>query len=229
MKIILENVQFDFDNGCKILKLKGGNSPFEALNDIWNDIVPMTFKDIAQLTNVEQRRIAINYMGIDKLVAQVKPKLLNKKVVNKTTTWITENGELQTLDFKDTYELYEVKREVLLGETSFRGTMGGNDFYYVKFKDTSTDREYMIWVDIRSVATTNNISIWAENWVKKISATQCIAWTIMTNVPMGNIEKIVRQGDCIMIKPKDKNISNVKGGQRHLTEEEYLTLLELES
>jgi len=226
MKIILENTQFDYDNGVKILKLKGGDSPFEALNDIWNDIVPMTFKEIAQLTNVEQRRIAINYMGIDKLVSQVKPKLLDRQVIDKTTTWITENGEVETLNFKDTYELYEVKREVLLGDKAFNAL---NEFYYVKFKDTSTDREYMIWVDIRSVCNTNEINMWRDDWVKKVTATQCIAWTIMTNVPKGNIEKIVRQGDCIMIKPKDKSISNVNNAQRHLTEEEYLSLLELES
>ena len=225
MKIILENTQFEYDTGVKILKLKGGDSPFEALNDIWNDIVPMTFKEIARLTNVEQRRIAINYMGIDKLVSQVKPKLLDRQVIDKTTTWITENGEVETLNFKDTYELYEVKREVLLGEALWNGQ--GN-FYYVKFKDTSTDREYMIWVDIVDVWKTHTGSAWGVK-VEEINATQCIAWTIMTNVPKGNIEKIVRQGDCIMIKPKDKSISNVNNAQRHLTEEEYLSLLELES
>jgi hypothetical protein len=48
----------------------------------------------------------------------------------------------------------------------------------------------------------------------------------MTNIEVGGIEKIVRQGDCILIKPK-KNC--VFGRERHLTEKEYINLLVAES
>ena len=221
MKIVIENVVFPFDMGCKVLKLKGGNSPFDKLNDIWDDIVPIQFSEIARLENLEQRRVAINYFGIDKLIKEVNPRLVDKKTLKKTTTWITEKGELQTLKFNDTYELYAVSNSSLFSER----TSGEN--YYVKCKDTSTDREYLIWVDLQSVYVTNNEKSWRwDASEEKVNAIQCIAWTIRTNVPKGNIEKIVRQGDCILIKPKNPNLA---GEERHLTEEEYKTLLELES
>jgi hypothetical protein len=101
----------------------------------------------------------------------------------------------------------------------------------VKCKDTSTDREYLIWVDINNVwnvVTENNKNLnrWEFN-IKDIDAIDCIAWTIQTDIPKGRIEKIVRQGDCIMIKPKGKY--ETLGRERHLTSKEYLELLVAES
>jgi sulfate adenylyltransferase subunit 1 (EFTu-like GTPase family) len=61
----------------------------------------------------------------------------------------------------------------------------------------------------------------------QLNAIEAIAWTIQTNIGEDNIEKIVRQGDCIMIKPK--NTKDAAGVVRHLTEKEYTTLLVAES
>ena len=224
MKIVINNVPFSYDNGVKVLKLKGGNSPFEEIADIWEDIVPMEFNEIARLENLEQRRIAINFMGIDKLIKQVNPTLLDRQVIKKKTTWINEFGVEETIKFDDVYELYEVSGKVLFKGLSEWETR--NNYHYVKFKDTSTDREYMIWVDLESVNTANGGSRWNFNEEKhRITATQCIAWTITTDVAKGNISKIVRQGDCILIKPKKRE----KGEERHLTEKEYLKFLKIES
>jgi hypothetical protein len=228
MKIVLENVPFEYDLGCKLLKLKGGESPFEELSDIWNDIKELSFGEIAQLTNLEQRRIAVNYMGIDRLVKEIKPTLLDSQTLEKTTTWINEKGVMETIKFSDTYELYEVTPEMLFGEQSnSRFNARRDNQYYIRCKDTSTDREYLIWVDINAVHRTNGGNEWnMDKVIEQVNAIQCIAWTIMTDVPQGNIEKILRQGDCILVKPK--NNSYLKG-ERHLTEEEYKTLLEIES
>ena len=93
----------------------------------------------------------------------------------------------------------------------------------------STDREYLIWVDLQSVYRTNNEDRWSFNENKhKINAIQCIAWTIQTDIAEGNIEKIIRQGDCILIKPKDITTKG-KVHTRHLTEKEYKELLVAES
>jgi hypothetical protein len=105
------------------------------------------------------------------------------------------------------------------------------DAYYVKCKDTSTDREYLIWVDLNSVwnvkcENDKKLNRWQFD-IDKINAIDCIAWTIQTDIPQGNIEKIVRQGDCIMIKPKGKYETLNK--ERHLSKEEYLELLVAES
>jgi hypothetical protein len=90
----------------------------------------------------------------------------------------------------------------------------------------------MIWVDLSSVARTNfaekGYFYFSEEMKEKINAIQCIAWTIQTNVSMGNIKEILRQGDCVFVKPKDSN-QPMLNEVRHLTEKEYRKLLVAES
>lgn len=229
MKIVIENTKFDFDKGCRLLKLKHEHSPYEQLNDIWDDIQPMTFSEIAQLENLEERRVAIMCLGLERLSEQVKPKVLSKETIEKVSNYIDSNGKLVKEKYKDTYELCEVKGKVF-GSSKWGRTM--DDCYYVRFKDTSTDRKYMIWVDMKSVFETNkknkDYSYFSKEMIKDINAIQCIAWTIQTNVAEGNIKEILRQGDCVFVKPKDssKPLLNIV---RHLTEKEYRTLLKAES
>jgi hypothetical protein len=226
MKIVISNTEFDFDTGCKILKLKHDTCPFPQLEDFWNDIQPITFQEISEMTNLEHRRVAFLSYGLDRLVKEVKPVLMDKKTLNKTTTWVNDNGELITKKFKDTYELYKVSGEHF--NKNITRTWGrAEDCYYVKCKDTSTDREYLIWVDMRSVYRTNFTNGW-EYKPEKVNAIQAIAWTIQTDIEEGNIDKIVRQGDCIMIKPINTKKVN-REVVRHLTEKEYKTLLVAES
>jgi hypothetical protein len=222
MKIVINNTEFDYDFACKMLKAKGGEAPFEQLEDIWNDIEPITFKEIAKEPNIEKRRIAINHLGTEKLLQQIDATLLSSQTLNKVTTWINSEGEEETIRYKDTYELYVVNREVLLGgEPTWQ-----EDFYFVKCKDTSTDREYIIWVNGSSVVSANGMWKRGKDIQNYINPIMAIAWTITTNIEKGGIEKIVRQGDCVMIKPKaDFNIVR----ERHLSEEEYRELLVNES
>ena len=78
-KIVVENYKFDFDLGCKMLKLKYGNDcPFTELKNFWNDVVPLSFEEIAKLENLEQRRIGIFCLGTERLVKEVNPTLINK-------------------------------------------------------------------------------------------------------------------------------------------------------
>jgi len=233
MKILINNVSFDYNTGCRLLKLKYDECPNTIdLQDIWEDIVPMTFKEIATtLKNIEQRRVAIQCLGLERLTKEVKPVLINTKSIKKTTAWVNPNGELVTKKFTDTYELYKVK-----GEMINQGIEGNrwdklNDVHFVKCKDTSTDRDYFIWVDAQSVYQVNNDRKWLssdEDYGVQINAIQAIAWTIQTNVAKDNIEKIVRQGDCIMIKKKLPT-ETIGDTLRHLTEVEYLELLVAES
>jgi len=221
MKIVIQNRVFPYDLGCRVLKMKNKNvCPFEELEDIWDKILPLEFGDIARIENIEMRRIAFLYYDLEKLVKEVNPTLLESETIEKETTWVNENGELVHKTFSDTYELYEVKAEHL-----FKGFSRRELFHYIKFKDTSTDREYMVWVDLRSVKSTNS----TKRSIPEINPIQCIAWTITTNVPKGRIKEIIRQGDCILIKPKrgTELLSSVE--TRHLTEKEYRELLTTES
>lgn len=224
MKIVIENEKFDFELGCGLLKLKHETAPFEELKDIWDSINPLTFTDIAKITNLEHRRIGILYLGLDRIVKEVNPTLISKKTLKKTTNFFDKNGNHITKEIKDTYELFEVSGEVFSqGLDNWRRV---ENSYYIRCKDTSTDREYLIWVDIKSVAETNGFSRFRFN-VEDINPIQCIAWTIRTNVPKDNIEKIIRQGDCVLVKPKNPN--DLLSEARHLTEEEYIELLVAES
>jgi hypothetical protein len=246
MKIIIDNVPFEFDLACKVLKLKGGDSPFEELNSFWNEIVPIDFAEISLLPNLEQRRIAIKYLGIDDIVSQVNPQLVSEETISKETTWINELGVEETIKFDDTYRLFSVNENVLLkGKNEKVNEWNKAKQYFVKFKDTSTDREYMIWVDIASVYNTNNkgtLNRWnIDNILKEgdVNAIDCIAWTIKTTLPIDNIETIIRQGDCVLLKPKSAKMFNAlvdsgvevneKIEERHLTSKEYRELLKFES
>lgn len=225
MKLIINNVEFPFDLGCRILKLKHEECPMVQLEDFWDKIEQATFKEIAKLENLEQRRIGILCLGLERLVKDVNPTLLSSETLDKTTTWITENGEIVEHKFKDTYELYEVSADYFNeGLDSWRKMEAA---HYIKCKDTSTDRDYLIWVDLVSVFTTNELGSRWDFDKSKINAIDCISWTIQTNVPQGKIEKIIRQGDCILIKPKGSFKSLER--PRHLTSKEYKELLVAES
>jgi hypothetical protein len=225
-KIVIENTPFTFDEGCRLLKLKHEQSPFPELEEFWGEIKPMTFKEIAQMENLEKRRVGIVCLGLERLANEVKPTLVKSETVSKTTTYIDRNGKLVKESFEDTYELYEVKGE------SFGADRWGRameNTYFVKFKDTSTDREYMIWVDARSVYETNRKDRYDYyQKIEQIDPIQCIAWTIQTTVEQGNIKEILRQGDCVLVKPKDSTLPLLPS-PRHLTKKEYLTLLKAES
>ena len=200
---------------------------------MWNDIIPYTFKEIAtEIKNLEQRRIAINCLGINRLVAEINPILRRTDTISKQTTWVEADGKLVTRNYEDTYELYEVSSDLWEKDlVNLRGYRA-RAFHYIKCKDTSTDRDYLIWVNAQDVYATNDKredTRWYssdENYGSLINAIQCVAWTIQTDIEKGGIDKIVRQGDCILIKPK----ANAKSGDvRHLTEDEYRELLVLES
>jgi hypothetical protein len=226
MKIIISNTEFDYNTGCRLLKLKEKECPFKQLEDIWNDIEPLTFKEISEMPNLERRRVAFLSYGLERLVKEVKPTLLSKKTLKKTTTWVSQTGELVTKKFNDTYELYKVSGEYF-NKNNPNKWQRPEDCFYVKCKDTSTDREYFIWVDLKEVYRTNHPNKW-DFEPEKVNAIEAIAWTIQTNIGEGNIEKIVRQGDCIMIKPQTLNTKGFVH-TRHLTEKEYTTLLVAES
>lgn len=233
MKIIIDNLQFEYDLGVRLLKTKYTEC-FPGLEDVWDDISSMTFKEICeQIKNIEQRRVAINCLGINNLTKEINPKLIGEKTIPKQTLWVAPDGQLISKKYNDVYSLYEVDGSIWAKDVEKQRWQSNFDnVYYVKFKDTSTDREYMIWVDPYSVYDTNNPKdmrlFRSENndFSKLINPIQAIAWTIQTNIATKDIEKIIRQGDCIMIKKKP---NAKKGDVRHLTEKEYLTLLKEES
>lgn len=230
MNIVIDNRKFNYDLGCRLLKTKYKEEVFPGLEDVWEHIKPMTFEEIAKtISNIEERRIAINCLGIEQLAKEVNPQLIDEQIISKETYWVDENGDLIRKRFKDKYQLYKVDGSKWSEGVETQRWNVPNNVYFVKCKDTSTDREYFIWVDVVSVYRTNynpSYTSSSEDYGRKINATQAIAWTIQTDVQQGGIEKIVRQGDCVFIKKKENATNCIV---RHLTEKEYLKLLTAES
>jgi hypothetical protein len=201
------------------------------LEDFWDEIKPLTFKEIAKIENLEMRRVAIFCLGLERLIDEVKPTLINSTTLPKKTKWVNEDGSLIEHTFEDTYELYEVDGSYFNENLATNSWQRLPTCHFVKFKDTSTDRIYMIWVDIDSVYRTNYVkdNSWirvTDNQRKLVTSIDAISWTIQVNVEKGDIKEIFRQGDCIIVRPKP----NAKiGTVRHLTSAEYRTLLVAES
>lgn len=237
MKIIIQNQEFGYDLGCALLKSKYKDTPFHGLEDRWDDIVPATFKQIlndGNVRNVEQRRVAFTCIGTESFLEEVSAELLNTDSIGKTATWVNRDGVLETKAFVDFYNLYKVCAAVWAGGL-YNSTRDTEDLYFIKFKDTSTDREYILWIDPRSVALINGE--WIDRCdtfdalihARKLSAIDCIAWTIQTTVPQGQIKKIIRQGDCILVRPIEEYQDKENAQWRSLSGEEYRQYLSAES
>lgn len=233
-KIMIDNSRFEFGLGLKILKAKwktceafekAGYISKEALKLIkseWDDAPNVTVLEALSIPNMEARRVCFRYVGIDTIFKELDPQLVDNQVIKKATK-VNEKGELES--FEDTYQLYKVMGQKLReGTTDTMRQIA--DFYILRCYCTSTGREYLIY--IRDIW--NRQLRWgASNEAgvgEKPDAIEAVAWTIQVEVPEDQIEKIVRQGDCIMVKPKD---GYKKCALRHISKKEYLEKVVAES
>jgi len=207
-KLIISNREFDFEIGCKILKLKYQNQPcpIDYLNDFWNDIQPATFSDIALIQNVESRRIAFSLLGTDNLLKHIDLILVDKQDINRKNKWKVGDEYIHYHTI-ETYYLYALSSEAIekLGLASWLQY----NIKILKFKDTSTDREYILWTNTHSN-----------------DAIAAIADSFKIRAKHGNIEKIIRQGDCLLVKLIEPEQFTF---ERSLTKEEYINLVVNES
>jgi hypothetical protein len=240
MKVIIENIEFPYELGIRMLKAKYRTCEFPELTDIWDSIAPLRFGEIHEyFTNIPLMQIAFRCIGLEAMMREINPKLISTETLSKTTSWVQADGSILHHQFEDIYELYRVgwqslyaHRDAMSIPVDLRVSL-----HVVKCRDTSTGKEYVIWVDIRDVYRVNNsdpvgpvgqsTAVTKRLMEKKINPIQAIAWTIRTDIPLGGIASIIRQGDCIMIRPKDDCTARVE--PRHLTEAEYRTLLISES
>ncbi len=237
MKVIIENIEFPYELGIRMLKAKYRTCEFPELTDIWDSIAPLRFGEIHEyFTSIPLMQIAFRCIGLEGMLRELQPKLISSETLSKTTSWVQSDGSIVEHHFEDTYELYRVgwmslyaHRDPMSIPVDLRTSL-----HFVKCTDTSTGKSYVIWVDIHDVYRVNNDeqvgSVGQASTVskriieKKINPVQAIAWTIQTDVPVGSIEYIMRQGDCVLIRPFPHAI-NHRGDLRHLTEVEYRTLM----
>ena len=241
MKVIIDAREFPSGIGLRILKAKHGTCVFRNIADIWDSIPDLTFASIVtELKNTDLRRIAFRHLGLQRMIREVEPELVSRESISKTTTWVEPDGSLVSHSYDDAYELYRVDFRERIDEIGPKTSASWRmvdmpTAYFVKCWDTSTGKEYVIWVDIASVYRTNlpkgrrsNVGRLSQARLEKeVTPIQAIAWTIRTDVEAYGIEAIVRQGDCVLLRMKAgaKRIDT----PRHLTEVEYRTLMTDES
>lgn len=241
MKVIIDQAVFPSGIGKQILKAKHGQCFVPALEKEWDAIPKLTFASIIRnLSDIKLRRIAFKYLGLQRMLAELRSKLVSSETIRKTALWVEADGSLVSREYDDTYELYRVDWQDLyvgvstdkMSESMLRELQ--QDRHFVKFRDTSTGKEYVIWVDIRSVYETNYSNPDASaipklnrNLEPLVSPIMAIAWTFQTDLPENGIESIVRQGDCVLMK-KFRTVQMLNK-PRHLKEYEYRKLLNNES
>ena len=230
MNVIIDDTWFPFDTGIRLLKTKYAECIFPEIADIWDRIEPLRLVEINDsFVLFEHKRIAFRCLGIERLITEVKPVLICSETVSKTTTWLESDGTFTRHDYSDTYELFRVRWSDLFGNTDPADIPHTSkvSHHFVKCRDTSTGREHVIWVDILDIHRTNHdettgpfpSGISRRRTEQHVNPVQAIAWTITTNIPFGNIDRIMRQGDCILIRPirPEERLKE----PRHLTELEY--------
>jgi hypothetical protein len=198
-------------------------TPHESLFDfrdfvesMWDEIIPVTVEEALSQGNSEDRRNYFDAIGVEKLFKQLNPELKDRQVINKKRTRWDNNNDPFEYEFEDVYELYEIPGEKLFGQD--RWGRNANPVYAVRCWCTTTNREYWIYVPLEAAIGQRWISI---NETPTYDAIRAIAWTIRIDVDMP--ERIYRQGDIIIVKKGPETTDNQP--QRHLTKDQYLSLM----
>jgi len=179
----------------------------EHVQPIWEDIKPLTTTEAFAERNIEQRRLIFSCIGIEAMFKQMEPELVDRQEIDfKNKRW-DKDDKPYFENIKDVYELYKIKGDKLFPEdTDWRRQ--NSDTYAVRCWCTTTGREYWIYVPL-----------WEG---QKNDAISAIAWTMQ--ITISHPEYIVRQGDIIIAKASENSTEYSR--PRHLTKEEYLTLLQ---
>lgn len=249
----------------------------EEFKEWFEKIQDMSLKDYLTIPNVEDRRVILSeYLNTEKGKKEMLDisTLLSTETLNKRTWWYDKNAEKE-VTYQDVYSLYMVEIGNLFTNnhsTNVLETTKNEDTlptrhqprtidmeneigYIVLCKDTSTDRSYMLWVDMKSILETNygntdkednsilqqyldivrqssdveSLKTKLKEFLPKyVGAVDAIAWTIMTRVPENKIRKIIRQGDCILVDADIKDKSEL-GPEYHLSRAQYLKYMYKES
>lgn len=235
-ELMLENSKFEYPIGMKIFtrkhpsfeafqkKVYMPDSIVERLRADWEKYKneELTVTEALSLKNLEARRVCFRYIGIENIFKQLQPEKVDSQTIHKNSR-VTKEGTLA--EFDDTYELFKVSADKLVANDEEVRTRNVSDFYILKCKCTSTDREYMIYIpDLWSAEISRRMPNMSVG--QRPDAIEAVAWTIQVDVPEGQIEEVVRAGDCIMVRPTEHY---TKCNPRHLTKKEYLEKLTMES
>lgn len=191
----------------------------QFVSEMWDGIKPFTVKDALAQENTEIRRTYFDCIGIQKIFSELKPELMDRQVINKKRASWDDQNQPVTKEFEDVYELYRIEGSKLF--TKDRWGREPNPVFAVRCWCTTTNREYWLYVSMEGATGQR----WFSNTqTVTYDAISAIAWTIRIDVK--NPEMIYRQGDIIVVKVPE-NVETCQ--ERHITKQEYLTLMYSES
>lgn len=195
------------------------NDFFDVVREVWDETPAITVTQAFGTKNIEHRRLIFNVIGPENLMATLKPELLDTKTIVRENLVYNNDGDCATEVLTDTYELYKIDEDRLFADTTEtrRFSRQNNNCYAVKCKDSSTDREY--WIYVTDEAAKNN------------DALEAIAWTYQLHTPVYT-NSIYRQGEVIIAKhdgvPNEKTRS-IWSTMYHMDKEDYLTKIKAQS
>lgn len=208
----------------RALKTKYGNDFDDMFSDMptlkplhsdfvqfWDDLEPVKISDVMKLSNDANTRREIFQFFPTRLL------FVDAQVVHNTmkiTTQVDENGVERTVE--NIYKLVRKKATDILGR-EVRINPGREYIYAVKVECVTTGKDYYLMVDPTADFCKEG----------KFNAAAAVAWTALC--PISNPKGLIRQGEVmIWLKNKDSRLLNAED-RKHLTEQEYFSLLQFQS
>jgi len=158
----------------------------DFLDNIWDSVEPMTFKQASLIENIDLKREAFFYIG----PAQMFNSIESKKLVD-TFNFKPKDREPNV---GDTYHLWKIDpKELGMNDPDNPDNRRRNDVFAVQCWCPSTGKEYWATVD-------DNEDFCQEG---RYSAKEATAWFCMATHTKESIKEINRQGEVYMLHLKD--------------------------
>jgi len=182
----------------------------EFFIEFWHTIEPFDVKDAFKIEHTDKKKVYFHCLQPEKIFKSIKSKSLSIETLIKI--------KVDGTGYKDTYEL-------LVCDGKDLGLRG--EVYYITFLCPSTGKRYYLYIPpyiCRDYRT--------DKYNPKITAIDCIAWTLKTDVIKEAVDYFIRQGDVVIAKIKDIYLNDDRiylTTPRSLTKEEYLNKIKYES
>lgn len=150
-----------FDDEEEERKFKHFVISVEELKRVWESTEPMGAKRALRYNNMERRMVALRYIGAQGLINELGGYMIDRQTVRKKQKKVIYKGKDQrdkirdrnpdnyeTIDveYEDTYTLYRIEVDKIVTRPRFLN-FEQQYIYVCSMKDTSTERQYYIFVD----------------------------------------------------------------------------------
>jgi hypothetical protein len=183
---------------------------FRILEPKWEEVKPLTYKDIFTIKDWALRRFCFNYIGVSEMMKALEATRIATEGIELNYYRYDENGNKVPFKKHNIYEVYEANVNKIQELRTWRNNE--RKIYAVKCWCTSTNHEHWLWIEEQ----------YRHDPLTAIAST----FRIHENV-IPFIKRLKRQGDILICELRDEVIP--EGDVRPLTKREYFRLLEVET